>query len=91
SKVLSGPAVNFSGDKKEVIEKIRKALYFSKIMSYAQGFAQLRKASEEFDWDLPYGTIAQIWRAGCIIRAEFLQNITDAFDKDSELENLLLD
>ncbi|MCI2139789.1 MAG: NADP-dependent phosphogluconate dehydrogenase, partial [Lactococcus lactis] len=65
--------------------------YFSKIMSYAQGFAQLRKASEEFDWDLPYGTIAQIWRAGCIIRAEFLQNITDAFDKDSELENLLLD
>ncbi|TKV15832.1 NADP-dependent phosphogluconate dehydrogenase, partial [Citrobacter sp. TBCS-11] len=54
-------------------------------------FAQLRKASEEFDWDLPYGTIAQIWRAGCIIRAEFLQNITDAFDKDSELENLLLD
>ena len=91
SKVLSGPAVNFSGDKKEVIEKIRKALYFSKIMSYAQGFAQLRKASEEFDWDLPYGTIAQIWRAGCIIRAEFLQHITDAFDKDSELENLLLD
>ena len=91
SKVLSGPVVNFSGDKKEVIEKIRKALYFSKIMSYAQGFAQLRKASEEFDWDLPYGTIAQIWRAGCIIRAEFLQNITDAFDKDSELENLLLD
>lgn len=91
SKVLSGPALDFSGDKKEVIEKIRKALYFSKIMSYAQGFAQLRKASEEFDWDLPYGTIAQIWRAGCIIRAEFLQNITDAFDKDSELENLLLD
>ncbi|MGO2897996.1 MAG: NADP-dependent phosphogluconate dehydrogenase, partial [Lactococcus cremoris] len=91
SKVLSGPALDFSGDKKEVIEKIRKALYFSKIMSYAQGFAQLRKASEEFDWDLPYGTIAQIWRAGCIIRAEFLQNITDAFNKDSELENLLLD
>ncbi|MEY8459488.1 NADP-dependent phosphogluconate dehydrogenase [Lactococcus ileimucosae] len=91
SKILSGPEAKFSGDKAEVVEKIRQALYFSKIMSYAQGFAQLRQASKEYDWDLPYGTIAQIWRAGCIIRAEFLQNITDAFDKDPNLENLLLD
>ncbi|RZI48685.1 NADP-dependent phosphogluconate dehydrogenase [Lactococcus kimchii] len=91
SQVLSGPAVNFSGDKAEIVEKIRKALYFSKIMSYAQGFAQLRQASKEYNWDLPYATIAQIWRAGCIIRAEFLQNITDAFNKNNELENLLLD
>ncbi|MEY8538902.1 NADP-dependent phosphogluconate dehydrogenase [Lactococcus muris] len=91
SKILSGPEVNFSGDKAEIVEKIRQALYFSKIMSYAQGFAQLRQASKEYDWDLPYGTIAQIWRAGCIIRAEFLQNITDAFDKNPNLENLLLD
>ncbi len=91
SSILSGPEVKFSGDKAEIVEKIRQALYFSKIMSYAQGFAQLRQASKEYDWDLPYGTIAQIWRAGCIIRAEFLQNITDAFDKDANLENLLLD
>ena len=91
SKVLAGPAVKFDGDKKEIIEKIRQALYFSKIMSYAQGFAQLRQASKEYDWDLPYATIAQIWRAGCIIRAQFLQKITDAFNKDKELENLLLD
>ncbi len=91
SSILSGPEAKFSGDKAEIVEKIRQALYFSKIMSYAQGFAQLRQASKEYDWDLPYGTIAQIWRAGCIIRAEFLQNITDAFDKDANLENLLLD
>lgn len=91
SSILSGPEVKFTGDKAEIVEKIRQALYFSKIMSYAQGFAQLRQASKEYDWDLPYGTIAQIWRAGCIIRAEFLQNITDAFDKDTDLENLLLD
>ncbi|WP_285119464.1 NADP-dependent phosphogluconate dehydrogenase [Lactococcus petauri] len=91
SSILSGPEVKFTGDKAEIVEKIRQALYFSKIMSYAQGFAQLRQASKEYNWDLPYGTIAQIWRAGCIIRAEFLQNITDAFDKDADLENLLLD
>lgn len=91
SQVLSGQAANFTGDKAEIVEKIRKALYFSKIMSYAQGFAQLRQASKEYDWDLPYATIAQIWRAGCIIRAEFLQNITDAFNKNKNLENLLLD
>ena len=91
SSILSGPEVKFTGDKAEIVEKIHQALYFSKIMSYAQGFAQLRQASKEYDWDLPYGTIAQIWRAGCIIRAEFLQNITDAFDKDADLENLLLD
>ena len=81
----------FTGDKKELVEKIREALYFSKIMSYAQGFAQLRVASKEFDWDLPFGEIAKIWRAGCIIRARFLQKITDAYDKNPEIENLLLD
>ncbi|MFV0556821.1 MAG: NADP-dependent phosphogluconate dehydrogenase [Lactovum sp.] len=91
SQVLSGPSLNFTADKKEMIEKIRKALYFSKIMSYAQGVAQLRSVSKEQDWNLPYATIAKIWRAGCIIRAQFLQKITDAFDKNAELENLLLD
>ena len=92
SKVLNGPTgFNFDGDKKELIEKIREALYFSKIMSYAQGFAQLRSASKEYDWDLPMGEIAKIWRAGCIIRARFLQKITDAYVKEADLENLLLD
>ena len=92
SKILSRTNdFEFTGDKKELVEKIREALYFSKIMSYAQGFAQLRVASEEFDWDLPFGEIAKIWRAGCIIRARFLQKITDAYDKNPEIENLLLD
>lgn len=90
--ILSKPAAfNFAGDKKELIEKIREALYFSKLMSYAQGFAQLRAASEEYGWDLPFGEIAKIWRAGCIIRAQFLQKITDAYEKNPALENLLLD
>lgn len=92
SKVLTGPNVSaYEGDKAELIEKIREALYFSKIMSYAQGFAQLRVASEEYDWNLPFGEIAKIWRAGCIIRARFLQKITDAYEKNPTIENLLLD
>ncbi|HFN2812993.1 TPA: NADP-dependent phosphogluconate dehydrogenase [Enterococcus faecium] len=92
SKILSRTNdFEFTGDKKELVEKIREALYFSKIKSYAQGFAQLRVASKEFDWDLPFGEIAKIWRAGCIIRARFLQKITDAYDKNPEIENLLLD
>lgn len=78
-------------EKAEFIELIRKALYFSKIMSYAQGFAQLRAASEENEWNLPYGEIAKIWREGCIIRAKFLQNITDAYEKNADLQNLMLD
>lgn len=91
SKVLNGPQVKpFDGNKNEFIGKIRKALYFSKIMSYAQGFAQMRTASEEYDWNLNYGEIAQIWRAGCIIRARFLQTITDAYQQTPDLKNLLL-
>ncbi|WP_297074477.1 NADP-dependent phosphogluconate dehydrogenase [uncultured Enterococcus sp.] len=91
SKVLAKPEMKFDGDKQELVEKIREALYFSKIMSYAQGFAQLRKASKEYDWDLPFGEIAKIWRAGCIIRAQFLQKITDAYETNPDIENLLLD
>ena len=91
SKVLTGPDYKFDGDKAELIEKIRQALYFSKIMSYAQGFAQLRVASNENNWDLPFGEIAEIWRAGCIIRARFLQKITDAYGRNEALDNLLLD
>ena len=84
------PALNQS-EKQELIESIRKGLYFSKIMSYAQGFAQMRVASEEYQWDLNYGEIAKIFRAGCIIRAQFLQKITDAFERNKDLKNLLLD
>jgi 6-phosphogluconate dehydrogenase len=78
-------------DKQEMIEKIREALYFGKVMSYAQGFEQMRIDSERYNWNLKMGELAQIWRAGCIIRAQFLQNITDAFDKNPDLKNLLLD
>ncbi|MFD2627977.1 NADP-dependent phosphogluconate dehydrogenase [Oceanobacillus kapialis] len=92
SGVLSGPAPKaYDGDKKELIEAIRKALYMSKICSYAQGFAQMRAQSEENGWDLKYGDIAMIWRGGCIIRAHFLQKIKEAYDRDPELKNLLLD
>lgn len=92
SKVMPKPApYAFEGDKKELVEKIRQALYFSKIMSYAQGFAQMRTASEEYDWNLQYGEIAKIFRAGCIIRARFLQDITNAYDRNPELKNLMLD
>ncbi|MEY9091927.1 NADP-dependent phosphogluconate dehydrogenase [Paenibacillus sp. RC84] len=92
SKVLNGPAVKpFEGSREEFIEAVRKALYASKIASYAQGFAQMRAASEEYNWDLSYGEIAMIFRGGCIIRARFLQNIKDAYDRDPELRNLLLD
>ncbi|MCW6662075.1 NADP-dependent phosphogluconate dehydrogenase [Aerococcaceae bacterium NML201209] len=78
-------------DKAAWVEAIREALYFSKIMSYAQGFAQLKAASDEYNWNLPYGNIARIFRAGCIIRAKFLQKITDAYEKNPNLENLMLD
>ncbi|MHC9532489.1 NADP-dependent phosphogluconate dehydrogenase [Dellaglioa sp. BT-FLS60] len=92
SKVLPKPEVKLGElDKKELVEKIREALYFSKIMSYAQGFEQLRVASEHYEWDLNFGDMAKIWRAGCIIRARFLQNITDAFDEKADLNNILLD
>jgi 6-phosphogluconate dehydrogenase len=92
SKKLNGPAVaNYDGDANELIEAVRKALYASKIASYAQGFAQMRAASEEYNWNLDYGKIAMIFRGGCIIRARFLQNIKDAYDRNPELKNLFLD
>jgi len=70
---------------------VRRALYASKICSYAQGFAQMRAASEAYGWNLRYGDIAMIFRGGCIIRARFLQNIRDAFSRNPDLKNLLLD
>lgn len=94
SKILSGPSAEslpYEGDKEELIEAIRQALYMSKITSYAQGFAQMRTASEEYEWNLDYGEIAMIWRGGCIIRAQFLQKIKEAFDRDKALANLMLD
>ena len=91
SKSLNGPQASFDGNKEEFLEKIRKALYMSKICSYAQGFAQMRKSSEDHEWNLKLGELAMIWREGCIIRAQFLQKIKDAYDNNPELENLLLD
>ncbi|MGE0760048.1 MAG: NADP-dependent phosphogluconate dehydrogenase, partial [Pirellulaceae bacterium] len=72
------------------IESIRRALYASKICSYAQGFVQLQAAAREHDWPLNYGDCAMLWRGGCIIRAQFLDRIKEAFDANPQLENLLL-
>jgi 6-phosphogluconate dehydrogenase len=92
SKLLSGPAVKpFEGDRDHFIEAVRRALYMSKICSYAQGFAQMKAASDEYNWNLRYGDIAMIFRGGCIIRAQFLQKIKEAYDRDPALPNLLLD
>lgn len=92
SKILNGPKTEgFTGDKAEFVENVRKALFASKIVSYAQGFAQLRVASDEYNWDLNYAELAKIWRGGCIIRSRFLQNITDAYNNNPQLKNLLLD
>merc|ERR1712051_166640 len=92
SEVLKGPEVTtYDGDKKAFVEDIRKALYASKIVSYAQGFMLLREAANVFGWKLNYGGIALMWRGGCIIRSAFLGKIKEAFDKDSDLTNLLLD
>ncbi len=93
SKILQGPAnattlPNF--DREELIESIRQALYASKICSYAQGFVQLQAAAKEHDWPLNYGDCALLWRGGCIIRAQFLDRIKEAFDENPDLENLLL-
>jgi 6-phosphogluconate dehydrogenase len=91
SKRLSGPGAKFSGDTKEFVEDIRKALLASKIVSYAQGFMCLREAAKEYGWTLNYGNIAMLWRSGCIIRSVFLEQIKKAFEKNPDLSNLLLD
>ena len=81
----------FRGDRQAFIESIRKALYASKIVSYAQGYELLRSAAETYGWNLNYGGIALMWRGGCIIRSAFLGKIKEAYDKDPELSNLILD
>jgi 6-phosphogluconate dehydrogenase len=91
SRVLTGPAPEFKGDPKEFIEDLKQALYASKIVSYAQGYVLMKAAAGEYGWKLNNGGIALMWRGGCIIRSVFLGNIKDAFDKNPELENLLLD
>lgn len=100
SKLLSGPAPRDNptlseacqrlvGDKADFIEAVRQALYASKIVSYAQGFVQLQAASAEHQWGLDYGQNALLWRGGCIIRAQFLDRIKEAFDESPDMENLL--
>jgi 6-phosphogluconate dehydrogenase len=91
SKILSGPKFQFTGDKKAFVEDIRQALLASKIVSYAQGFMLLREAAKEYHWNLAYGSIAMVWREGCIIRSAFLGKIKAAFDSNPKLTNLLLD
>lgn len=88
---LSGPGIKFNGNKEEFIEMIRKALYASKICSYAQGYQLMQSASEKYNWNLNIGRIALLWRGGCIIRAQFLEKIEEAYDRQPELPNLLLD
>ncbi len=89
--ILPGPNATFTGDKTAFVESVRKALYASKIVSYAQGYMLMKAAAEEYNWDLNYGGIALMWRGGCIIRSRFLGKIKEAFDKNSALSNLLLD
>lgn len=92
SKQLPGPScTKYEGDKTEFLENIRQALYASKIVSYAQGFMLMRETAKEFGWKLNFGSIALMWRGGCIIRSRFLGNIKEAYTKNPELINLLLD
>jgi len=89
--LLHGPEEEIALDQDAFVGAIRDALYCSKICSYAQGFQLMREAQNEYGWKLNFGEIAQIWRGGCIIRAAFLQKITEAYEKDPDLANLLLD
>lgn len=92
SKELKGPdSPKFNGDKKQFIDNIKQALYASKIVSYAQGFMLMRETAKELGWKLNFGGIALMWRGGCIIRSRFLGNIKQAFDRNPDLSNLLLD
>ncbi len=91
SKILSGPEPVFTGDRKEFLNNLKDALFASKIVSYAQGYALMSEAAKEYGWKLNYGAIAMMWRGGCIIRSVFLNNIKEAFDNNPELQNLLLD
>jgi 6-phosphogluconate dehydrogenase len=91
SGILNGPAPEFNGDRNEFINNIKDALYASKIVSYAQGYALMDAAASEYGWKLNYGGIALMWRGGCIIRSAFLGKIKESFENEPELKNLLLD
>jgi 6-phosphogluconate dehydrogenase len=92
SKILPQPnPKEFKGDRKQLIEAVRQALYASKIVSYAQGMELLGAASHQYNWDLNFGDIATIWRGCCIIRAKFLNRIVEAYNRDPALHNLMLD
>ena len=91
SGVFQRERAEFEGDKEQFVESLRKALYASKIVSYAQGYTLMRQAAEHYGWNLNYGGIALMWRGGCIIRSAFLGKIKEAYDSDPGLENLLLD
>jgi 6-phosphogluconate dehydrogenase len=91
SKVFSGPKSQWKGDKKAFINAIRDSVFASKLVSYAQGYLLMRAAAREFKWSLNYGGIALMWRGGCIIRSKFLGKIKEAYDKNPDLQNLLLD
>ncbi len=91
ARILRGPAVQTAKDKMAFIADVERALYCSKLVSYAQGFELMRGAAKDFNWNLNYGGIALMWRGGCIIRSKFLGKIKEAFDKDPELRNLLID
>ena len=88
---LASPQQKYEGDSAELIDAIENALYASKVTSYAQGLAMLRMASNEYQYDLNIRDIAKIWRAGCIIRASLLGDIMDAYERDPQLVNLMLD
>jgi 6-phosphogluconate dehydrogenase len=91
SKYFQNPPPSKLSDQKQMIEQIGQALYASKIISYAQGFMLMQTASTENNWKLNFGSIALMWRGGCIIRSKFLGKIKQAYDKNSKLTNLLLD
>jgi 6-phosphogluconate dehydrogenase len=91
SKILSGPKPSPAKDKGAFVENVRRALYCSKMISYAQGYMLLREAAKEQGWNLNYGGIALMWRGGCIIRSRFLGKIKEAYDKNPKLSNLLVD
>ncbi|HUH20168.1 decarboxylating NADP(+)-dependent phosphogluconate dehydrogenase [Albibacterium sp.] len=91
SKVLSGPKATFNGDRAALLNDLRDALYAAKVISYAQGYQMMASAAKEYGWTLNYGSIAMMWREGCIIRSAFLGKIKEAFEKNPNLQNLILD
>ncbi|MGH7968943.1 MAG: NADP-dependent phosphogluconate dehydrogenase, partial [Limisphaerales bacterium] len=91
AKKLRGPNPAINGDRAKIVEDIRKALYASKMVSYAQGYMLMRAAAQQYKWNLNYGGVALMWRGGCIIRSKFLGKIKEAFERNSKLSNLMLD